>query len=272
MVAISVVITSWNAKGYLEKCLTSIFEDPAQTDHEIIVIDNGSTDGTAAMLSKFSGIKLIRNKKNRTIAQARNQGMKMARGRYIMMLDADTIVLPNCFERIVEFMDSHIDAWGAGTKTLNPNGTLQPNCRTFYTLPIILFRRTPMGRLFPENRYVRNHLMLDWDHNDDRQVDWVAGASLVMRREAIDKIGPLDEGYLYCVEDTDWCYRVMLSGHNIWYISDAKIIHHVQRNSAKLLSWNAYEHMRSALRFYWKFYIRNRNANPTRTSSRRNRE
>lgn len=259
MVKLSVVIITWNQCRKLENCLKSIFNDKSvknKKDYEIIVIDNASTDNTISMLEKFSKkIELIKNKKNRGVAPTRNQGIRVARGKYIMMLDDDTEVKKGCFNNMVKFMDSHEDCWCAGTKQLRPNGKLEYNARTFYDLPTIIARRTPLGR-FMENK-IKKHLMMDWDHNSSREVDWVAGGSFIMRKYAINKIGILDENYFFGFEDVDWCYKVKLAGKKVYYIHDAMIVHYVQGSSRRLFSKKVVNHLLSAVRFYWKFKLKN---------------
>lgn len=257
-IKLSVVIITWNQCKKLENCLKSIFYDKGlkiNIDYEIIVIDNESSDDTLIMLKRFGDkIRLIKNNMNRGVAPARNQGIKASKGRYIMMLDDDTKVIPNCFRNIINFMDLHKDCWCAGTKQFKPDGRLEYNARTFYDLKTIIARRTPLGRLMKKT--IDKHLMADWNHNSDRVVDWVAGASFIMRKDAISKIGVLDEKYFFGFEDVDWCYRVKLAGKNVFYIHNAAIIHYVQGSSRKFASRKAINHLLSAIRFYWKFKLR----------------
>ena len=258
MVKLSVVIITWNQCQKLERCLNSILKDTTSNnkrDYELIIVDNASSDGTLLMLDRFSSdTKLIKNHKNRGVAPARNQGIGAANGEYIMMLDDDAEIKRGCFKNIIKFMDSHEDCWCAGTKQLKPDGKLEYNARTFYDLKIILARRIMFGRFMKKT--IRGHLMMDWDHNSDRVVDWVAGASFIMKREAIKKIGVLDEKYFFGFEDVDWCYRVRLAGKKVFYIHNAVVIHHIQGSSRKLASRKALNHLLSAIRFYLKFKLK----------------
>jgi len=256
MVPLSVVIVTWNQKKKLEKCLWSIYNQEHSLPPEVVVVDNNSLDRTPEVLEKFPKIKKVKNQINRGVAVARNQGIAKAQGKYLMMLDDDTHVYPGCFEKVISFMDKNPDCWCAGTKTLNDRGELEYNARTFYTLPIILFRRTFLERFLPSNRFTRRHLMTDWDHNTSSEVDWVAGASYVMRREAIDKIGPFDEGYFFGFEDMDWCYRVHAAGKKVFYIHDAIIVHSAQRSSRKIFSKKAFSHLLSTFRFYYRNHLK----------------
>ena len=288
---LSVVIITWNQANKLEKCLNSIFSQKIKCTYEIMIVNNNSQDRTKEVLEKYkskhqdkinieefeklsgnsqtphkialnisqkgvySKLSIINNRENRGIALARNQGITISKGKYVMMLDDDTEVLENCFDSIVNFMNSHEDAWCAGTKQLKPDRSLEYNARKFYTIPSILFRRSFLVKIFPNSRFLKDHLYLDWDHNSSREVDWVAGASFIMRREAIDKIGLFDENYFFGFEDVDWCYRVKLAEKKTYYISEAVIIHHVQGSSRKLLSRKALNHLKSAIRFLVKFNL-----------------
>ena len=253
MKKLSIVIITWNQCKKLKRCLDSILNsDNNREDIEIIIIDNNSTDNTLSMLKEYnSKISLLQNKKNKGVAPARNQGIKIAKGDYVMMLDDDTQVKPGCFSKIIEFMDTHQDCWCLGTKQLRPNGNIGNNVRTFYDLPTIIARRTFLGK-FMKNK-IRHHLMLDWNHNSTREVDWIAGASFVMRTKAINKIGDFDEKYFYGFEDVDWCYRVKLAGGKVYYLHDAVIIHDLQATSSRLFSKKALDHLCSGIRFYMKF-------------------
>ena len=237
MKQLSVVIVTWNQRNKLKDCLESIFNNKYQNDYinnvEVIVVDNSSTDSTLTMLENYNNkIQLIK------------------KGKYIMMLDDDTEVLDDCFIKIINFMNANKDCWCLGTKQLHPDGSLEFNARTFYDFMTILARRTPLGRILKNK--VRKHLMIDWDHESTRIVDWVAGASFVMRRKAIDAFGSFDENYFFGFEDTDWCYQVKKHKKKVYYLHDAKIIHHIQGSSRKLFSKKAFSHLLSAIRFYKK--------------------
>lgn len=254
MIDLSVVIINYRMRHLLEKCLRSIYSQHFNIDFEVILVNTYSEDKTPVMVKEyFPGVQLI-NTSRFGVALSRNVGLKASSGRYILMLDADTIVLTKAFDEMVEFMDRHPDAGGAGSKTVTPDGRLEYSCRTFYTIPIIIFRRTFLGSLFPNSKVLQRHLMMDWDHNSVREVDWVAGASFLMRREAVNRIGFFDEKFIFGFEDVDWCYRAKKDGWKIYYFPQGKIVHFVQRSSAKGFNRMAFEHLKSAFIFYRKNY------------------
>lgn len=254
MIDLSVVIINYRMRQMLERCLMSIYGQRFNINFEVVVVNTLSEDGTEDMIKEqFQNVRLI-NTGRFGVALSRNVGIRASSGRYILMLDADTIVLPAAFDEMVSFMDSHRDAGGAGTRTVTPEGRLEYSCRTFYTLPVILFRRTFLGTLFPDGRVLRRHLMMDWDHNSIREVDWVAGASFLMRREAVQRTGVFDEKFLFGFEDVDWCFRAKKDGWKIYYFPGGKIVHSVQRSSARGFNRMALEHLKSAFIFYKKSY------------------
>lgn len=254
MIDLSIVIINYRMRHLLERCLKSIYSQDFKISFEVILVNTVSGDGTPEMVKEFFPQVRLINHDRFGVALSRNVGLKAAGGRYILMLDADTIVLPQAFDQMVEFMDSHKDAGGAGSKTLTPEGKLEYSCRTFYTLPIIVFRRTFLGSLFPHSRVLQDHLMMNWDHNSVREVDWVAGASFLMRKETVERIGYFDEKFVFGFEDVDWCYRAKKDGWKIYYFPEGKIVHFVQRASAKGFNRMAFEHLKSAVIFYRKNY------------------
>ncbi|NQU74541.1 MAG: glycosyltransferase, partial [Candidatus Omnitrophica bacterium] len=269
MIDLSVVIINYRMRRNLENCLRSIYFPSPQilspkgrgkgegVSFEVILVNTLSEDGTPEMIKEhFKDVKLI-NTERFGVALSRNVGLRASSGRYILMLDADAMVSGGhrAFDEMVDFMETHKDAGGAGSRTISRLANiLEYSCRTFYTLPVILFRRTFLGELFPDSRVIREHLMMDWDHNSVREVDWVAGASFIMRRETVDHIGLFDEKFHFGFEDVDWCYRAKKNGWKIYYFPKGEIIHDVQRASARGFNRMAFEHLKSAFIFYRKNY------------------
>ncbi len=251
---LSVVMINYRMRRHLSMSLPSIFEKNFETRFEVILVNKPSSDGTEELIAQqFPQVKLISHDRF-GIAEMRNVGIRQSGGRYVMMLDADTVVLDDAFDAIVDFLEEHSDVGGAGAKTLRPDGSLEYNAKRFYTLMTILMRRTPLGSLFPHNRWDREHLMLDKDHDSAFECDWVAGACYLMRRKAIEQVGLFDQSFYFGFEDVDWCFRAKKSGWKIMYIPHPSLVHHVQRSSAGTLNRMAFEHLKSGLRFYWKHH------------------
>jgi GT2 family glycosyltransferase len=249
---LSVTLVNYRMARVMEQCLRSLFENVSdRIAYEVIVVDTPSDDGAREMIERqFPQVRFFVEER-RGLAISRNRGIFEAKGRLILHLDSDTLVLPGSFERLVEFMDEHPECAAAAAKLINHDRSLQYSCRRFYTLPAILWRRTPLGKWFPDAGPVRDHLMMDWDHNQVREIDWMQAAGFIMNRKAVEAIGPFDEKYIYAFEDVDWCYRAWKAGWKILYVPDAPIIHEWQRTSGKL-NRTAWLHFKSAIRFYRK--------------------
>ncbi len=252
LIDISVVIVTWNQLAFLKECLNSLRRNARKCRSEIIVVDNGSGDGSRQFLQNQSELCTIYNDRNAGVSRARNQGIEKAAGRYIYMLDDDTLVHDGCLDRFVNFMDAHPDVWLSGGKQISGQNTIIPTARSFYNPFVILARRSPWGKTRTGKRQIGKHLMQDWDHQDNRTVDWVSGASFCMRASAVKKIGTLDNGYFFGFEDLEWAYRVWDQGGKVAYLHDAVITHYVQRSSRKLFSRRALDHFASVIRFYAK--------------------
>ncbi|HEX7880142.1 MAG TPA: glycosyltransferase, partial [Candidatus Eisenbacteria bacterium] len=221
---------------------------------DIILVDNASGDDTAARVrAAHPDVRIIESPVNRGFAAGVNLGLAAAQGKYLLILNPDIVVHPGSLEALVAFLDAHPQAGLVAARLLNPDGTLQPTCRTRYTLKTILLRRTPLGKLFPNDPTVREHLMLDYDHATPRNVDWVAGACMMVRREALDEVGPMDERYFLYFEDVDWCTRMHRRGWGVWYVPDAVMTHGYRRASAGGFNKATRAHAESLLRFWEKW-------------------
>jgi GT2 family glycosyltransferase len=225
------------------------------------VVDNASTDGSAAMVkSKFPQVRLIENKENVGFGRAQNQAIKTAEGRYVMMLNPDAYFPePGALAAMIKYLDENQDIAAAGPRIMNPNGSLQFSARKYPTIGAGMFRHTILGRLFPKNRYVKNYIMSDWKHDQVREVDWLSGAALMLRKKTVDDIGLLDEGfYMYC-EDVDWCYRAGEKGWKKVYFPEAVVIHRIGAASDKAPVRMIYQFHKSMFRFFMKHYARGLN-------------
>ena len=210
---LSVIIISFNTRELLLSCLSAIDRELGEVEHEVVVVDNASTDGSAGAASaSFPGVKVIANQENLGFARAANKGFRATTGRYVLLLNPDVTVNGASVQSTVAFMEGTPDAGLLLPKLLNPDGTLQLSCRTFYNLEVMMLRRTPLGRLFPDSRAVREHLMADWDHADTREVDWGLGAAMFIRRAAVKDGALFDERYFLYFEDVDLCLELKVGG------------------------------------------------------------
>lgn len=269
---VSIVVVHFRTPALLERCLESIAAARVRLPIEILIEDNAPLDARAAELAARHGARYTRHEENLGLGRAVNRGMDAARGRYLLNLNPDIEVRPGSLEALVEFMDAHPAVGMTGPKLFDPDGSLQYSARTFYTLCVILLRRTFLGRLFPRARALREHLMMDWDHADARDVDWMLGGALCVRREAYQDVGGMDERFFLYFEDVDWCGRMQRRGWRVVYVPQSEMVHAHQRASARgFFSRGQRAHLESGLRFWekwgWAFYLWRRHATGIRAAA-----
>ena len=250
---VSIVVVSYNSSRHLERLLPSLYDARRDVSFETIVVDNASDDGTPGFLAdSFPQVRVIENAANLGYSRAVNQGIEAARGRYVLILNPDIEVRDGSIELLCREMDENADVGIAGSKLLNEDGTVQHSCRRFYTLWTVLLRRTFLGKLFRRTGEISRFLMLDFDHASSHDVDWIIGACMMVRREALADIGLMDERFFLYFEDVDWCYRAWRTGWKVRYIAESVMTHRYARESAstsKLLL----AHILSMLRYYEKW-------------------
>jgi len=222
---LSIIIVNWNVKDLLEKCLTSIYKETQDIDFEVIVVDNASADGSVEMVKeKFPQAKLIANKENKWFAGGNNQGLQMAQGDLILLLNPDTVVLDGAVDKMVEVMGGEEGEDGRegkegvdrqnnrigvlGCKLLNPDMTIQPSCRRLPSLSSQILILLKLHNFFPRLKSIKEYYMSDYQYDDTREVEQVMGACLMVRKEVVAQIGGLDEKYGSIFEEVDFCQRV----------------------------------------------------------------
>jgi GT2 family glycosyltransferase len=220
---LSIVIVSYNTRALLEACLRSLRN--VDLGHEVIVVDNASTDGSAAAVrAHFPEVRLIESETNRGFAGGNNLAFPHCRGRYVMLLNADTEVQPGALDALVAFLDAHPQVGAAGPRLLNPDGSLQPSgfpFPTFTTAALgLLLRRQPAAR-----RQLVPPASAGSGEGESERHDWLTGACLVVRREVVDQVGALDEGFFFEAEDVDWCRRIRAAGWEICLVPAARVMH-----------------------------------------------
>jgi len=255
---LSIIIVNYNTKDLIKACLKSIYQNTKAISFEIIVVDNHSKDSSVEMIEqKFPDVKLLKNKSNEGYSKANNQGMNISQGDYILLLNSDTEVKENALNNAVKFMNENKDIGICGLKLLNEDGSIQLSCRTFPTFSTALFHRYSLvTRLFPDNRFSREYLLSDWDHNSVKDVDWVSGACMLIRREVIESVGLLEEKFFMYSEDVDLCYRAKVNGWRVVYYSFSEVIHYIGKSSEKKPFLSIFERHKSMYIYYKKHYSR----------------
>jgi GT2 family glycosyltransferase len=248
MMDLSIIIVNWNTKEYLLPCLKSIFKGGQGTGWEVIVVDNGTRDGSREEVKKvFPSARLIENEKNFGFAKAANQGLQKASGRYALLLNPDTQVENGAIERLVSFMDAHSDVGVAGAQLLNADGTKQNSIANFPSLGTELLNKSLLRWLFPKKFPGKER-----NYSEPIEVDSVIGACMMVRRDTLDQVGLLDEDYFLFLEETDWCYRMKKAGWKIYHVPQAEI-YHFQGKSAETVKKRArVEFYRSRYHFFKK--------------------
>ncbi|MBN2565938.1 MAG: glycosyltransferase [Candidatus Eisenbacteria bacterium] len=252
---LSIVIVGYNSLPELRECLSSVRATDVGLRLETLLIDNASSDGTVDFVrGNFPDVRIVANGQNVGYSRAVNQGVGEARAPFVLVLNPDIVVLPGSIERLRSFMDEHPEAGIAGSKLLNPDNTLQHSCRKFYTFRTLVLRRTFLGSVFRNSRAISDHLMLEFDHEASREVDWVIGACMMVRKKALEDVGGMDERFFLYFEDVDWCYRVWQSGWKVFYVADSVMKHRHTRDSARPgLSRQSLIHGLSMIHFYEKW-------------------
>ena len=249
---LTVSIINTDNRDLLWGCLRSLFEGTRLISMEVYVVDNACADGSAEMVEhQFPQVRLVRNSRRVRFCAGHNQVLRQGTGRYLLILNEDTVIPPGAFDDLVAYMDAHPDAGAAGVAVLNPDGTLQyaharfPSLRTCLMLALTLDRFLDGGHypFFPQPE-------------DDRpqEADWTNGACLLVRREAMEQAGPLDEDFLIYAEETDWCYRIRQAGWKVCYLPDVSIYHHQGKATSQVRPRRRFRINRSALLFFRKHY------------------
>ncbi|MCH8274442.1 MAG: glycosyltransferase family 2 protein [Armatimonadetes bacterium] len=253
---LSITICSWNTRNDLRECLASLGKVRDEANFEVIVLDNASDDGSPDMVQhEYPWVHLMRRDENLGFGAGHNRAMREAGGALVMPLNSDTIVHEGAIRAIVKFMEEKPDVGVLGPKLLNPDGSLQYSCRRFPTPMAALFRNTPLGRLFPNNRFSRDYLMQDWLHDEPRDVDWVSAAAVCIRRAVYEKIGGFDERFFMYMEDVDLCFRVWKAGYRVTYFPGAVITHAIGRSTDIAANKMIRQFHHSMMLFYKKHHL-----------------
>ncbi len=226
MIDVSVVIVNWNTRDLLLQTLETLYKETKTVSFETIVVDNGSTDGSAEMVrQEWSHVTLIASPENLGFAGGNNLGFEVSKGRYILLLNSDTIVLPTTLSGMVSLLDAHPEAGCVGCRHLNEDLSLQRSMDTFPSLSNDFLSYTELHRLEFFKPFLLRNFAWWSDHDKVRQIDWVNGACMMVRREVLEQVGGLDEGYFIYAEEIDWCYRIKQAGWDIYFTPKAEIIH-----------------------------------------------
>jgi N-acetylglucosaminyl-diphospho-decaprenol L-rhamnosyltransferase len=223
---LSIIIVAWNICDVLRNCLKSLLRESLEVSNEVIVFDNGSSDGTPDMVAaEFPSVMLMRNNENLGFAKGNNQAIKFARGEYILLLNSDTVIIdPGVFTPWVAFMDAHPEAGISGCRLLFPDRTHQVGDAGYRPSPATLINHVFfLTRLYP--RVFKGFFVSSLGSNEEVEVDWICGADLLVRRSILSQVGLLDEKIFIYAEDVEWGCRIRSFGHKAFYLPNLRIVH-----------------------------------------------
>jgi GT2 family glycosyltransferase len=252
---LSVVILCWNDLKVLRGCLESIYKETTNLGFEVILSDNGSSDGAPEWVAaNYSAVRILRNGRNLGFAEGNNVGLRVATGEYVIVLNPDTIVHARAFEKWVAYADTHGEVGAFGCRVLNTDGSFQNPARPFPTvwrMWLAALGLQWLGRIVPSwcsNKY------MGWDGRTEREIDRQSGCCLMLRRAVLDKVGLFDNRFFYEKEETDLCFRIKAAGYKILYWPGAEITHLRGQSVSRFPVRFALERERSSYRFFFKHY------------------
>jgi len=232
---LSIIIVNYNVRHFLEQCLISVTKATANISAEIFVVDNNSPDNSVVMVRKrFPKIRLIHNKENVGFSRANNQAIDKSKGKYILLLNPDTVVEEDTFENCIKFMDNHPNAGGLGVKMIDGNGKFLPESKRGLPTPSVSFYKIfGFSKIFPKSKTFAKYHLGYLPEDATNEIEVLSGAFMWMRKSVLDKIGYLDEDFFMYGEDIDLSYRITRAGHKNYYLPEVKIIHYKGESTKK---------------------------------------
>ncbi|MCL3781699.1 glycosyltransferase [Prolixibacteraceae bacterium JC049] len=232
---LSIVIVNYNVKYFLEQCLYSVEKAIANIDAEVFVVDNNSADGSCLMVQeKFPWVKLIANTENYGFSYANNQAIRQSKGKYVLLLNPDTVVKEDTFLKTVGYMEANPDAGALGVKMIDGKGNFLPESKRGLPEPWVAFYKIfGLSKLFPKSKKFGQYHLSFLDKDENHEIDVLCGAFMLMRADALEKVGLLDEEYFMYGEDIDLSYRIQQGGYKVIYFADTTIIHYKGESTKK---------------------------------------
>jgi GT2 family glycosyltransferase len=231
---LSIIIVNFNTREMTLECLRSVYAGLGRLRAEVIVVDNASSDGSAdAIAGAFPRVKLIRSERNLGFAGGNNLAFPLALGRHVLLLNSDTLILGDVLTASVAYMDARPEVGAMGCRVLNTDGTMQPTCSRFPTLLNLLLLTTGAEKL-GRPAFLDRYRMTRWDRRSERDVEVISGCYLLVRRDALLDVGPLDDGFFFYGEETDWCRRCAACGWALKFAPVGEIVHHGSASARKL--------------------------------------
>ncbi|MHB0859247.1 MAG: glycosyltransferase family 2 protein [Anaerolineae bacterium] len=264
---LSIVIVNWNVAALLDNCLRAIYASPCARPEgqgvwrlggctfETFVVDNASRDGSVALVREhYPQVRVIANLENLGFTAGNNQALRLARGRYALLLNPDTRVVGDALARMLAYADEHAEVGVVGPRLLYGDGSPQSSRRRFPTFLMALFESTLLHQWWPHNRWARAYHMADAPDDRTQEVGWVTGACMLVRAEAYQQVGLLDEGFFMYSEELDWCRRIADAGWRIVYLPEAVVVHLEGRSSDQVVAARHIRFQSSKIRYLRKHH------------------
>ena len=221
---LSVILVNYNTREMTLRCLSALFDDLRDLPAEVWVVDNASTDGScAAIRERFPTVKLIENATNAGFGRANNQAMRLAAGRFFMLLNTDAFLKPGASQAMLEYLNAHPKVGVVGPRLLNADASLQPSCYRFPSPARAIFENSWLSTLLPNHRLIGDYRR--WAHDAERDVDWIVGACMLLRREVFERTGGFDEAFFMYSEEADWQRRIRDAGWTVSFTPRAQATH-----------------------------------------------
>jgi len=231
---LSIIIVSYNTRELLRQCLGTVYRTTSGLEFEVIIVDNGSTDESIRMVKEnFAEVILIQNNQNVGFAKANNQAICISQGEFLLLLNSDAVLHENTVDILVKHLRTHSDGAAVGPKVTFPGGRLQSKGEQFPYLGKSVLDLFRIQRILADETLWRLFPKYFWDDSVSRPVDWVIGCCLMLRRDAVDRVGLLSEKFFFYGEEAEWCYRAKKAGHEIWYVADANVTHYNEGSFAE---------------------------------------
>jgi len=251
-VDLAVVVVNHNTGHYLARCMESVHAAAGDVRLEVVVVDNASVDGSAdRATAPDGGVHLIRNRDNRGFARAANQGIAATVAPFVLLLNPDAEVVGGTLAALAKVAREHPRAGAIGALVRNPDGSIQPSARRVPQLGEALGHAF-LGPIWPGNRWTRSYTMAEWDRSSEREVEWVSGSAMLLRRDALEEVGPFDEGYFMYVEDVDLCTRLRGAGWSVLFSPELQVVHQIGVSTRGQRGRMAFAHSRSIYRYFSK--------------------
>ena len=253
---LSVVVVTYHSRRHILDCLRSLERARGALAMDVFVVDNASGDGTVDLVRhEAPDVRVVETGDNLGYAKAVNRGIRESSGEFVLVLNPDCVVGPGAPEALVAHLRAHPSCAIAGPRILNTDGSVEYSARSFPDHLTFLFNRySLLTRLWPGNPWTRRYLLSDWDHVSDRSVDWVSGACMCVRRDAVARAGGMDETYFMFNEDVDWCHTMKKAGYSVDFVAAAQVTHHIGASKGRVSDKVILERHRGMIHYFRKHH------------------